>query len=159
MLSAVIRYARLIILWHSARAKQWQIIMVDEYLQPELLMIMEWGGYPDFSSIYRGAGFKTTQIHTVRKAIRELKKLRPAAVVAEFNYQSDFRDRTSSLESLMAVLQKMPETEIIIFFEKEFEHQLQRLTDRFPGCITLSYPIDTDELETQVTKLAGQRIE
>lgn len=59
----------------------------------------------------------------------------------------------------MAVLQKMPETQIIIFFEKEFEHQLQRLTDRFPDCITLSYPIDTDELAMQVTTLASKQIE
>ncbi len=130
--------------------------MTDEHLKPELLMIIELGGYPDFSSIYHKAGFNTQQIHTVRKAIRELKKLRPAVIVAEFNYQSDFRDRTSSLESLMAVLQRMPETEIIIFFEKEFEHQLQRLTSRFPVCIALPYPIETLELERVVKKLALQ---
>jgi len=130
--------------------------MTDKQLQLELLIVTELGGYPDFSSVYRKAGFRTRQIHTIRKAIRELKKLRPAVIVAEFNYQSDFRDRTSSLESLMAVLQRMPETEIIIFFEKEFEHQLQRLTDRFPACITLSFPIETQELETVVTKLAAK---
>ncbi len=130
--------------------------MTDEHLKPELLMIIELGGYPDFSSIYHNAGFNTSQLHTVRKAIQGLKKLRPAVIVAEFNYQSDFRDRTSSLESLMAVLQRMPETEIIIFFEKEFEHQLQRLTDRFPTCITLPYPIETQELERIVRKLALQ---
>ncbi len=130
--------------------------MTDKPHPPALLMITELGGYPDFSGIYRAAGFDTRQIHTVRKAIRELKKLRPAVVVAEFNYQSDFRDRTSSLESLMAVLQKMPETEVIIFFEKEFEHQLQRLTDRFPVCLCLSYPIETARLEETINKLAEQ---
>jgi len=123
--------------------------------KPELLMVIELGGYPDFSSIYHSAGFTTSQFHTVRKAIQGLKKMRPAVIVAEFNFQSDFRDRTSSLESLMAVLQKMPETEIIIFFEKDFAHQLQRLTDRFPACITFSYPIDTVKLEAQVRKLAA----
>ncbi|VAX11915.1 hypothetical protein MNBD_GAMMA24-2440 [hydrothermal vent metagenome] len=130
--------------------------MTDEDLKPELLMITELGGYPDFSSIYQRAGFKTVQIHSVRKAIRELKKLRPAVIVAEFNYQSDFRDRTSSLESLMAVLQKMPGTETIIFFEKEFEHQLQRLTVRFPAHICLPFPIETQKLETAVAELAAQ---
>lgn len=127
--------------------------MTEEDLKPELLIITELGGYPDFSSIYQRAGFKTIQIHSVRKAIRELKKLHPAVVVAEFNYQSDFRDRTSSLESLMAVLQRMPETETIIFFEKEFEHQLQRLIERFPAHICLPFPIETQKLETAVRSL------
>ncbi len=130
--------------------------MTDEARKPELLMITELGGYPDFSSIYHHAGFETIKIHSVRKAIRELKKLRPAVIVAEFNYQSDFRDRTSSLESLMAVLQKMPETETIIFFEKEFEHQLQCLTDRFPAHICLPFPIEMPKLEMAVSELAAQ---
>lgn len=121
--------------------------MIDEQLKRELLIVTELGGYPDFSELYRTAGFEPIQVHTVRKAIRALKKMQPAVVVAEFNYQSDFRDRTSSLESLMAVLQKMPETKIIIFFEKEFEHQLQRLTDRFPDSITLAFPIEVTALE------------
>ncbi len=129
--------------------------MIDKNPKPELLMITELGGYPDFSSVYRTAGFKPKQIHTVRKAMRELKKMCPAVIVAEFNYQSDFRDRTSSLESLMAVLQKMPEIEVIIFYEKEFAHQLQRLTDRFPVCLALSYPIEIVKLEQMINKLAG----
>ncbi len=130
--------------------------MTDEDLKPELLIITELGGYPDFSSIYQHAGFRTIQIHSVRKAMRELKKLRPAVVVAEFNYQSDFRDRTCSLESLMAVLQRMPDTETIIFFEKEFEHQLQRLIARFSAHICLPFPIETQKLEMAVRQLAAQ---
>lgn len=129
--------------------------MTDEQLTAELLIVTELGGYPDFSDIYRQAGFNPHQVHTVRKAIRELKKMQPAVVVAEFNYQSDFRDRTSSLESLMAVLQKMPETKIIIFFEKEFEHQLQRLTERFPASITLPFPIDVTALQAVLEELAS----
>ena len=129
--------------------------MSRENERPELLIVTELGGYPDFSDLYTAAGFDCRQIHTVRKAIRELKKCRPAVVVAEFNYQSDFRDRTSSLESLMAVLQKMPDTRVIIFHDPEFAHQLQRFTDRFPECITLPFPIDPQRLRQTVAHIAG----
>jgi hypothetical protein len=49
-----------------------------------------------------------TKAVTVRKAIAALKNMQPDVVVAEFNFQSDFRDRTSSLESLRAVLPRHP---------------------------------------------------
>ena len=67
--------------------------------------------------------------------------------MAEFNYQSDFRDRTSSLETLMAVLQRKPDTHVIVFYEQEFAHQLERLTSRFPVHATLTFPIDVKALE------------
>jgi DNA-binding NarL/FixJ family response regulator len=82
----------------------------------------------------------------MRKAIAALKGLQPDVVVAEFNYQSDFRDRTSSLESLLAVLQRHPQARVIVFYEKEHEHQLARLTARFPQITALAYPIQPEAL-------------
>jgi ActR/RegA family two-component response regulator len=70
-----------------------------------LLSIVELGGYPDFRAIYERAGFKVETINSVRKAITALRTMKPDVIVAEFNYQSDFRDRTSSLESLLATMQ------------------------------------------------------
>jgi hypothetical protein len=68
-------------------------------------------------------------------------------IVAEFNFQSDFRDRTSSLESLLAVVQRMPQTRVIIFFEQEYAHQFERIRSRFPIHAALSFPIDTEQLQ------------
>jgi len=62
-----------------------------------------------------------------RKALAVLKKLSPEVIFAEFNFQSDFRDRTSSLESLLAVVQRSPKTKSIVFYEKDHAHQLARL--------------------------------
>jgi ActR/RegA family two-component response regulator len=112
-----------------------------------LLSIVELGGYPDFTSLYEKAGYAVTKAMSVRKAIAVLKSLQPVMAVAEFNFQSDFRDRTSSLESLLAVIQQSPNTRVIVFYDKEHEHQLARVTSRFPIHATLAYPIQPEALE------------
>lgn len=119
----------------------------------ELLSIIELGGYPDFSTIYRQHGFKPVMVNSMRKAIRQLKNTAPAVVVAEFNYQTDFRDRTSSLESLMAVLQRLPDTQVIIFYEEHFRPQLQRVLDRFPVLAILPFPVDTEKLHAVLSEI------
>jgi len=86
----------------------------------------------------------------VRKALGLLKKLSPDVIVAEFNFQSDFRDRTSSLESLLAVVQRSPKTRVIVFYEKDHAHQLTRLTNQYPIHATLAYPIDAQLLEASL---------
>ncbi len=112
-----------------------------------LLSITELGGYPDFTPLYEKAGYAVTKAVSVRKAITALKSLQPDVVVAEFNFQSDFRDRTSSLESLLAVIQRIPKTRVVVFYDKEHEHQLARVTSRFPIRATLAYPIQPEALE------------
>ena len=118
--------------------------------EKSLLMIIELGGYPDFSSIYEGAGYRVESVSSMRKALSLLKKNNYDMVVCEFNFQSDFRDRTSSLESMMAVLQRKPDTRIVVFYEKEFAHQFERISGRFPFHAALSYPIDEQLLSESV---------
>ncbi len=101
-----------------------------------LLSIIELGGYPDFKPLYRQAGYEVESVASVRKALGLLKKLSPDVVVAEFNFQSDFRDRTSSLESLLAVVQRSPKTKVIVFYEKDHAHQLTRLTSQYSMALT-----------------------
>lgn len=112
-----------------------------------LLSIIELGGYPSFTPLYEQAGYTVTTANSMRKAIAALKNMQPDVVVAEFNYQSDFRDRTSSLESLLAVIQRTPQTRLIVFYEKEHEHQLDKLRTRFPLHATLAYPIIPEALQ------------
>ena len=96
--------------------------------EKKLLIIVELGGYPDFTPIYQKAGYQVETATSMRKALGLLKKNDYDMVVCEFNFQSDFRDRTSSLESLMSVVQRMPECRVIVFYEQEFAHQ-----SRVPG--------------------------
>ena len=72
------------------------------------------GGYPNFTPLYESYGYEVLAESKMRKVLKLLKKQTPAVVVAEFNYQSDFRDRTSSLESLLSVIQRHPEVKVII---------------------------------------------
>ena len=112
-----------------------------------LLSIIEIGAYPNFTPLYEKAGYTATIERSMRKALPQVRKLKPAVIVAEFNFQSDFRDRTSSLESLLAVVQTLPETKIIVFYDAEQAHQFERLKSRFPIHAALTYPIDPAGLE------------
>ena len=120
---------------------------------PILLSIVELGGYPDFGALYRRCGFAVETATSMRNATRLLKRVTPQVIVAEFNYQSDFRDRTSSLETLMAVVQRLPETRVIVFYEQEYRHQLERLTSRFPVHAELPFPIDEQALEAALRSI------
>lgn len=111
-----------------------------------LLAIIELGGYPGFRPVYERTGYAPRTVTSVRKALAEIKIAAPDAVVAEFNFQSDFRDRTSSLESLLAVVSRHP-TRVIVFYDREYAHQLDKLRARFPIHAALPYPIDPAALE------------
>jgi len=122
-------------------------------LKPILLSILEIGGYPDFSKYYAALGFEFKQVASMRKGIQYIKKNTVNVIVAEFNYQSDFRDRTSQLETLMAAIQPKPEIKVIVFFDKEQAHQLKRLTVRFDSLMCLSYPITPEQIEKVIKGL------
>jgi DNA-binding NtrC family response regulator len=123
---------------------------VPQAAKRRLLSIIELGGYPDFKPLYRQAGYDVESAASVRKALGLLKKIHPDVIVAEFNFQSDFRDRTSSLESLLAVVQRSTKTKVIVFYENEHAHQLARLQAQFPIHAALAYPIDTHLLEASL---------
>lgn len=117
-----------------------------------LLSIVELGGYPNFTSLYEQAGYQVTIERTVRKALAFLKRNDPAAIVAEFNFQSDFRDRTSSLESLLAVVQRLAAVKVIVFYEQQHAHQLAKLRARFPEFEAMAYPIDPGSLAASLAR-------
>ena len=81
-----------------------------------LLSIIELGGYPNFTPLYESLGYEVVVATRLRKALGFLKKRQPDVIVAEFNFQSDFRDRTSSLESLLAAVQRFPDMRVIVFY-------------------------------------------
>jgi len=115
-----------------------------------LLSIVEAGGYPDMCSEYEKLGCQVTQLGSLRKAISFLKKNSPDIVVAEYNHQTMFRDRTSSLESLMAVLQTHPEINIIVLLEKKDIKYFSNVQSRFNIFDTVFFPINIEELKNKV---------
>ena len=111
-----------------------------------LLSIVELGGYPNFAPLYRSLGYAPVVENRMRKAIALLKRQQPAIIVAEFNFQSDFRDRTSSLESLLAVVQRMPDTRVIVFYDREYQPQFEKLRARLPVHAALAFPVTEAQL-------------
>lgn len=112
-----------------------------------LLMIIELGGYPNFTSLYQRLGYNVDYVNSQRKARNWLKKHTPDVIVAEFNFQSDFRDRSSNLETLMAWLQRNPATRLIVFYPPEHEGRFRQFCDSFPVYAGISLPVDADVLE------------
>ena len=111
-----------------------------------LLSIVEQGGYPLYDTVYQQAGYQVTMVETMRKAVAAIKKNQPDTIVAEFNFQSDFRDRTSSLETLLASIQKYPDTRVIVFYDQENTDKLNLLLAVREVHSTLTYPIDENAL-------------
>jgi DNA-binding NtrC family response regulator len=117
-----------------------------------LLSIVELGGYPNFAPLYQSKGFTVERADSMRKAVKLLKTLQPAVIIAEFNFQTDFRDRTSNLETLMATVSKMPDTRVIVFYEQEQRPQLEHLLSLFKIYDTLSFPIDEQTLSSTIDR-------
>lgn len=112
-----------------------------------LLSIVELGGYPDFTPLYEKAGYAVISTDSVRKAVKLIRKHKPAVIVSEFNFQSDFRDRISSLETVLSSAQGIVDSKMIVFYEKEYRHQYDRFLEQFQVFASLVFPIDEKELE------------
>lgn len=121
--------------------------MPGNHETPTLLAIVELGGYPNFLPLYRRLGFTAEVVASQRKAQAALKRGLPAVIVAEYNFQSDFRDRTSNLETLMARLQRHPEVRVLCLYQPEFRHKLDTMLARFPVFAALPLPVDEATME------------
>lgn len=122
--------------------------------KPVLLSIIELGGYPDFTSLYESLGYQVVKTNSVRKAVKLIRQHKPRVMVAEFNYQSDFRDRTSSLETLLSGTQGVSESNMIVFYEEEAEVQYQRFLQTFAVTASLTFPIDESRLRTALAGIS-----
>ena len=121
----------------------------------QLLAIVELGGYPDFTPLYKRHGYQVTLLHNTRKAMAFLKQQLPDVIVAEFNYQSNFRDRTSTLESVLATVERLQESsnksvKVIVFYDREYQTSLQKLQAAFHNFEVIPYPVTEAELDKRL---------
>jgi len=118
-----------------------------------LLSIVELGGYPDFSALYRSYGYTVETITTGRKAISRLRQGGFQVVVAEFNYQREFRDRTSSLESILATVQGIAGVKVVVLYAPADMEHLERLRVRFADFIAQPLPVNHEAMEAILNTL------
>ncbi|MGB5775182.1 MAG: hypothetical protein WBP89_11020, partial [Sedimenticolaceae bacterium] len=97
-------------------------------------------------------GFSVEVVNSQRKARSLLKRGVPDVIVAEYIFQSDFRDRTSNLETLMAVLQRYPEVKVIVFYLPEQAQKLALLEARFPLFAKIALPLRPQEVEAALRR-------
>jgi DNA-binding NtrC family response regulator len=123
---------------------------------PRLLAIVELGGYPNLTALYRRLGFAAEVVASQRKAQAYLKGQVPDVIVAEYNFQSDFRDRSSNLETLMARLQRHPQVKVICFYQPEHREKLAGMQARFPLFATIPFPVDPDLVEAALRRALAE---
>lgn len=121
---------------------------------PHLLSIIELGGYPNLLPLYQRLGFQVEVVNSQRKARAVIKKRCPDVIVAEYIFQSDFRDRTSNLETLMAVLQRHPGVRVVVFYLPDQAEKLALLEARFPIYAKVPFPVSEQEVESALSPLA-----
>ncbi len=90
----------------------------------------------------------------MRKALRAIRRRPPDVIVCEFNFQSDFRDRTSSLESMIALVQRQPETQVIVLMEPQHRMQFSKLEAHYPFHAALDLPVDEAHMRQALECLA-----
>jgi len=123
-----------------------------------LISIIESGGYADFKPVYSDLGYDTIEVNSVRKAISVMKKQPPQVIVAEFNFQSDFRDRTSSLETLLATVEgRYPDCKIVVLYEEGFLEPFQRLQSCYQIDEALCFPVTPETIKHALSNLPLQR--
>ena len=120
--------------------------------RPVLLSLVELGGYPDFTALYERCGYQVVKADNVRKAVKLIRQHQPRVIVAEFNFQSDFRDRTSSLETLISSTQGITDSQLVVFYEPEYRHQYQRFLQQFEVHASLPFPIDESRLQAALNR-------
>lgn len=84
-----------------------------------LIEFVELGGYPDLAPLYKELGYQPETLYTARKAVAAIKKARPDVIVGEFNYQNEFRDRISNLESVIAAVAHLDDVRIIVLYQPQ----------------------------------------
>lgn len=124
---------------------------------PLLLAVVEMGGYPSFTALYREAGFQPEVASTMRKAQSWLKSHRPQVVVTEFNFDPEFRDRMSNLESLLATLQRYGcAAKVIVLLDPEHRPRLDKVAERFPIFAALELPLTHEAMRAALQRVTTE---
>ncbi|QLQ03317.1 MAG: hypothetical protein HZY77_11525 [Thiobacillus sp.] len=117
---------------------------------PRLLMLNAFIGTAGYKKLYQELGFSVVSEWSERKAISLVRKTPPAVIVADFYHQTDFRDRLSNLESLLAAVQSAPATRILVFYEPAHQAVLDKVSARLRIDAALTLPVQEDRLRAML---------
>lgn len=123
---------------------------------PRLLMVNAFIGTAGYKTLYQELGYSVVTEWTERKAISLVRKTPPAVIVADFYHQTDFRDRLSNLESLLAAVQSAAATRVLVFYETAHEAVLDKVRARLRIDAALPLPVDEARLRATLQTWAGE---
>ncbi|MBT9566803.1 MAG: hypothetical protein IV085_00740 [Thiobacillus sp.] len=108
---------------------------------PTLLMVNAFIGTAGYTSLYKDVGYRVVAEWSERKAISLVRKTPPSVIAADFYHQSDFRDRLSNLESLLATAQASAHTRILVFYEPAHQAVLDTVRARLRIDAAFALPV------------------
>ena len=114
--------------------------------RPGLLIVNAFIGTAGYKTLYQELGYAVVTEWSERKAISLVRKTPPAVIVADFYHQTDFRDRLSNLESLLAAVQSAPSTRILVFYEAAHQAILDQVSARLRIDAALTLPVQEEQL-------------
>lgn len=114
----------------------------------KLLSVIEFIEHAQYPLIYKELGYDVTTEWQVRKAVSLIRKMKPDVIVADFYFQSHFRDRLSNLESLLAATQLLKEIRVLVFYEAQNEPVLERVRQRMRIDAALPMPASAEAIRT-----------
>ena len=113
----------------------------------KLLTVIEFIEHAQYPAIYQSLGFDVTVEWQVRKAVSLIRKIKPDVIVADFYFQSDFRDRLSNLESLLAATQLSKDIKILVFYEIHNIAVLDKVRERMVIDAALPMPVSDEAIK------------
>lgn len=119
---------------------------------PSLLMVNAFIGTAGYKKLYQELGYAVVAEWSERKAISLVRKNPPAVIVADFYHQTDFRDRLSNLESLLAAVQSAPSTRILVFYETAHQAVLDKVSARLRIDAAFTLPVQEDLLRATLQR-------
>jgi len=120
-----------------------------------LLMVNAFIGTAGYKKLYQELGYTVVAEWSERKAISLVRKTPPDVIVADFYHQTDFRDRLSNLESLLAAVQSAPSTRVLVFYEAAHQSVLDKVSARLRIDAALKLPVQENELRARLQAWLG----
>lgn len=124
---------------------------------PRLLMVNAFIGTAGFKKVYQELGYTVEAEWSERKAISRVRKSPPNVIVADFFHQTDFRDRLSNLESLLAAVQGSPGTRIVVLYEPAHQAVLDKVSARLRIDAAFTLPVREDQLRATLRAWLDER--
>lgn len=114
----------------------------------QLLSVIAFGGYPDFTVLYEQHGYQVTSCKTLRKALALVKQLSPEVIVAEFVYAPTYGSQLSNFESLFAAAESFaPQAKLIALAHQADLAHLDKVKAQNESCIVLPFPVSTKDMD------------